>query len=160
MKHQTLVTLIGLALAQAVLAQSPLSQTLTGTWNCALTTTAPTPVPPFLPLNYLGLATFFAEGQVIAQAGEDGIPSISQGSWLRVGDRQFRSTWAGYNLNAQFKLTGPYKVLYNLEMDEDLKTLRGAYRVDIFDLKGTQVFSTGGKAICTRVLVEDFDDRP
>ncbi len=156
MKRILMGTLI-LAAASTLPAQSPLGQTLTGTWGCTVTTTG---TIPGVPGSYPGIITFLADGNLLAEAYTDGSLDKSYGVWLRVGDRQFRSTWIGYDKDAALKTTGGYKVLYNFTLQDDLNALIGAYRLDLFDGKGAKVFSFSGKSKCIRLGVEDFSDVP
>jgi hypothetical protein len=150
-------TALLLAAASILPAQSPLGQTLSGTWSCNVTTTGNT---PGVPASYPGIITFLADGNLLGEAYTDGALTKSYGVWLRVGDRQFRSTWIGYDKDATLKTTGAYKILYNFTLQDDLNTLNGAYRLDLFDAKGVKVFSFSGRAKCTRLIVEDFEDVP
>jgi hypothetical protein len=156
MKRISLIALF-LAAASSLAAESPLGQSLSGTWSCAVSTTG---TVPGVPASYPGIITFLADGNLLGEAFTDGGLAKSYGVWLRVGDRQFRSTWIGYDQDSALKVTASYKILYNFALQDDLTTLLGAYRLDLFDAKGTKIFSFSGKAKCTRLEVEDFTDIP
>ena len=138
---------------------SVLGQTLTGAFGCNVSITSK--LPPNFPTSFPGAISFFADGNVVAQGNGDGPAVIEHGVWLRTGDRTFRTTWIGFAQDNSLKYTGPFKVYYNFRLDSDLNTLNGAYRVDFYDPSGAnKVFSFAGKAACTRVTVDDFDDQP
>ena len=140
-------------------AESPLAQTLAGTWACSVEITPP--VPPGALAKYPGAITFFADGSLLGQSADNDGAAISHGIWLRTGDGQFRSTWLGFYVDGNARrLVGPYKVFYNFKLGPDLNVLRGAYRVDFFDTNGGKLFAFSGKAECKRLEVEAFDDQP
>lgn len=145
--------------AQELPASSALGQNITGAFFCpAVSITSA--LPPGVATSFPGAISFFSDGNVIGQANGDGPAAISHGTWLRTGNRTFQSTWVGFAQDDKLRYTGPTKVLYNFKLDSDLVTLYGAYRIDFFDAKGNKLFSFSGKATCTRVLVEPFEDQP
>src|SRR5438876_528979 len=106
MKQLWIATTILAAAAGIAPAQSSPGQTLTGTWACAITTS---PAVAGVPPNYLGIVTFLSDGNLLGEAYTDGALDKSYGVWLRVGDKQFRSTWIGYDKDATLKTNFPYK---------------------------------------------------
>lgn len=156
MKHTILFLILTAALSAAQDAKSPLAQNLTGAWTCSVTINESIPGLSGFP----GAMSFFVDGNVIGQASGDGAAAIQHGIWVRTGDGTFRSSWAGFAQDDKLRYQGPTKVVYNFRLGADLLTLNGVYRVDFFDTKGNKTFGFTGKASCSRVQLDDFDQQP
>jgi hypothetical protein len=139
---------ISVRIGPSAAAQS--GQGLEGSWMSEATAA----VEGLFPLGGLRLTTYNADGTLVSTSrGRGIIPTTSHGTWMRVGDREFATTWIGFARDADGEYTRLVKARATIQVNDrgDEYTSRGLN--EVYDLDGN-VFtrdSTTGQAKRIRV---------
>lgn len=143
MKHFTLFTLAVVLSSAGGHAQGlpdtivapekaqPAGQVLSGTWLSELQRPGPNGLQPPIP----AFVTFSADGNWISSPA-DGTQSITQGIWIRVGDRKFLGTGFFFVFDVNRALTTVVKLRINYNLSADGKRLTGTTEAVILDPTG------------------------
>src|SRR4051794_39517555 len=95
-----LATAVGARVVAGAAAQS--GQLLEGSWMSEATGAAQGPFP----LGGLRLTTYNADGTLVTTSrGRGIIPTTGHGTWVRIGDREFATTWIGFARDAEGNYT-------------------------------------------------------
>src|SRR5262249_48175899 len=98
-------TVIGAAALSARVGPSAAAQSgpgLEGSWMSEGTAATGGPFP----LGGLRFTTYNADGTLVTTSrGRGEIPTTGHGSWMRVGDREFATTWFGFGRDAEGNYT-------------------------------------------------------
>jgi len=135
--------------------QEKKSNDLTGSWLITVTRTDENAPPPFK-----ALVTFTEDGGlVIAVQGDvttdpPFVNSPGHGAWVKTGKRTFVMTFLQLSYTLDGRLLGIVKVRQTMNLNETGTEWSGPSIIEVTDSDGNPVFSGGGPAHATRILVE------
>jgi hypothetical protein len=121
-------------------------QTLAGAWNVSIHFDGGIP-PCAAP------AVFNADGGIVANACSLS-ESPGYGTWVRVRDHEFASTFIGLEYGPDGSTVGTYKVRAKATLSGDGLTFTAPFKTEVFGLDGTVMFAATGTVTARRILVE------
>jgi len=111
-------------------------RTLTGNW--LVTSTRIDPLPGQT-LNFLGLATFFEDGNYLEENNEAALRSTARGHWERIGHRQFVNSFIFFRFDAARNYLGTAQPTTTITLSDDGSEYQGDTVVQIYDVSGNLV---------------------
>src|SRR5262249_57508007 len=94
------------------------------------------------------LSTYNADGTLVSTSlGRGVIPTTSQGSWIRTGDREFATTTMGIGRDPEGNYTTMVKGRSRVQVNERGDELSSRTQIEVYDRSGNVVVtdSTAGQ---------------
>lgn len=111
-------------------------RTLTGNW--LVTSTRIDPLPGQAP-TFLGLATFFEDGNYLEENNEAALRSTGRGNWQRLGHQQFMNSFIFFRFDAARNYLGTVRPTTTITLSEDGSEYQGDTVARIYDVSGNLV---------------------
>ena len=111
-------------------------RTLTGSW--LVTSTRIDPLPGQA-LTFLGLATFFEDGNYLEENNEAALRSTGRGRWERIGRQQFVNSFIFFRFDAARNYLGTVRPTTTITLSEDGSEYQGDTVARIYDVSGNLV---------------------
>ena len=123
-------------------------RTLTGNW--LVTSTRIDPLPGQT-LTFLGLATFFEDGNYLEENNEAVIRSTARGHWERIGHQQFVNSFIFFRFDAARNYLGTVRPTTTITLSDDGSEYQGDTVVQIYDVAGNLVRTTRVTGVAHRL---------
>src|SRR5262249_8749036 len=112
-----LATAVGARVNPGAAAQS--GQQVEGTWLLEATASGQRPFPVAGGVEGARFTTYNADGTLVSTSlGRGAIPTTSQGSWIRTGDREYATTTMGIGRDAEGNYTTMVKGRSRIQVNE------------------------------------------
>jgi hypothetical protein len=108
-------------------------RTLTGNWMFTVT---PVTSPSGLAPAFLGLATYFEDGNVLEESNTSAIRGTGRGNWHRIGRQQFTFSVIFFRFDAARNYLGTSRVTATVTLSDDGSALQGDAVVQNYDASG------------------------
>jgi len=106
---------------------------LTGNWMLTVT---PVTSPPGLAPSFLGLLTFFDDGNLVEESNTTAIRGTGRGHWEKIGHEQFTFSFVSFRFDAARTYLGTGRITATITLSEDGSALQGDAVVQNFDASG------------------------
>jgi len=142
-----LVTATGAWVGRGAAAQS--GQPLEGSWMSEVSS-------QFAPGTRL--TTYNADGTLVTTAAvAGGIPTTGHGTWVRIGDREFATTWIGFARDAEGNFTATVKVRGRIQVNERGDETSSRSQVEVLDRGGNLIRTDNPTGQAKRIRVEPIN---
>ncbi len=118
-------------------------QQLNGTW---MTTVQLSDAPPGVESTFLALDTFLPGGGLLVSSSVDNpnLRSLAHGTWVRLGNRQFSSTFAWFRFDPTGRFVGTQRVRRTMNLGADLKSFHSTDVIEIVSPTGAVLATIHG----------------
>jgi hypothetical protein len=136
-------------------AAAQAGQPLEGSWMSSTTVTR-----AGQQFQAVRLSTYNANGTLISTAPsnapplETSIAGTAHGTWVRIGDRQFATTWIGLRFDAAGTFLGIAKARGRIQINDDGDTSSSQTQTEMFDRAGNLVDTASSTGQARRIVIE------
>jgi hypothetical protein len=123
-------------------------RTLTGNW--LVTATRLTPLPGQAP-TFLGLNTYFEDGNLLVENNTGNINSTARGNWQRIGYQQFTQSFIFFRFDAARNYLGTGRVRSTITLSEDGSEFQSDIVSQIYDASGNLLSTAGLSGVAHRL---------